>query len=162
MLTCHSEPPWNERLAPCVHEAGHAVIAHALGVQVISLITNPDGSGQSLIKEADPRTEVKIRVAGVISELRYCELVGGCPPDRHPTLSTSDDNERAWAAAKELCSGSLAAASTLLVNMQSDVETMVAGWWSRIERVAIALCEAGRLTSQPLADLLNGKSPSCG
>jgi len=92
MLTCHSEPPWNERLAPCVHEAGHAVIAHALGVQVISLITNPDGSGQSLIKEADPRTEVKIRVAGVISELRYCELVGvarqiATRPCQHPTTT---------------------------------------------------------------------------
>lgn len=144
-------------MAPCVHEAGHAVIAHLLGASVAGIVVNDDGSGESKIGHAKPRISVHIRVAGYIAELRYCGLVGDCPADRHPSLSTSDDNERAWASAQETCPGNLVAASALLSEAKETVATMVADEWSRIERVALALVNSpnGRLMSGPLAALLD-------
>jgi hypothetical protein len=113
-----------------------------------------------VIKESEPRTELRIRLAGFLAESRYWELVPSCPVGRYPSLSTSDDEERACAAASKLCIGNLGAASKLLLDLQATTETMVAGWWSRIERVAVALWESptGNLTGQPLMDLLNGRA----
>lgn len=102
------------------------------------------------------RVSVHVRVAGYYAELRYCELVGGCPADRHPTLSVHDDNERAWASAQETCSGDLPAASRLLAEARATVEERVSEEWSRIERVAIALYESpdGFLRAGRIAELL--------
>ena len=146
---------WDAHIAPCVHEAGHAVIAHVLGARVIGMIVNHDGSGESKIETAEPRAEVHIRLAGYIAELRYCESVGDCPSDRHPSLSRSDDNERAWVAAQEACAGDLSAASALLNEARGTVTTTVTEEWARIERIALALSGTGRLTSGPLSDIFN-------
>jgi hypothetical protein len=98
--------------------------------------------------------------------LRYCELVGGCPADRHPSLSTSDDNERAWEQAKVACPGNLAQASRLLAEAKDAATTMVAEEWARIERLAVALCSSpGRiLKSRSLKELLEEvvTDDSCG
>src|ERR1039458_3153454 len=124
---------WNERMAPCAHEAGHAVIAHALGARVahVRIADGGAGSGDSLISTDDPRTSVHVRVAGYPAELRYCEMVGDCPADRHPMHSAHDDNERAWALAQKVCPGDLAAAAALLAQARETVGKMVEREWDR-------------------------------
>ena len=128
-------------MAPCVHEAGHGVIGHLVGARVANLRVDARGvgSGESLIAADDPRTKVLVRVAGLAAELRYCEMVGDCPADRHPTHSAHNDNERAWASAQEACHGHMAAATRLLAESRETVTTMVAQEWGRIERVALAI-----------------------
>jgi hypothetical protein len=64
-----------------------------------------------MIRSPNAEVEVRIRVAGYPAKAHYCELVGDCPPERHPSLSNSDDRERAWSAAQEARPGDLLAAS---------------------------------------------------
>jgi hypothetical protein len=134
-------PGWGERIAACVHEAGHAVIGHDLGGQVAIVQVDRSGNGGriSLIKADDPKVRTVVGSAGVAAELRYCEEVGGHPPDRPPKLSSSDDAERVKAAAQEACSGDEVAAAALVARSEIIAATMVAERWSRIERVALAL-----------------------
>lgn len=100
-----------------------------------------DGAGESRIRKAEPRTEVHIRSAGFAAEMYYCELVGGCPAERHPSLSKDDDDQLAWAAAQEACPENLAEASALLAQARSGVAAMVIDEWERIERLGMALWE---------------------
>ena len=116
------------------------MIAHAFGVPSIMMTVNfQDGAGESRIRTAEPRTEVHIRSAGFVAEMHYCELVGGCPAERHPSFSKDNDDQLAWAAAQEACPDNLAEASALLAEKRSGVEAMVIDEWGRIERLAIAL-----------------------
>jgi len=146
-------------MAPCVHEAGHAVIAHLLGARVahVRIAGGGVGSGDSLIGTEEPRISVYVRVAGYPAELRYCEMVGDCPADRHPIHSAHDDDERAWASAQEACPGDIAAAAALLTEARESVGMMVAQEWGRIERVARALFDSpdGFLQSGLLSLLLD-------
>ena len=126
-------PGWSERIAPCVHEAGHAVIADVLGgVVAFVQVARGDGSGESNIRIEDPRNEAIGRLAGSAAERRYNDLVGGCPPDRHPELSDHDDRDRALAAAQRACPGDLLAASDLLAESRTKAEVMVQAEWDRI------------------------------
>jgi hypothetical protein len=145
-------------MAPCVHEAGHAVIAHILGARVahVRVADGGVGSGDSLISTVDPRISVQVRVAGYPAELHYCEMVGDCPADRHPMHSAHDDDERAWALAQEVCPEDLAGAGALLEQARETVGKMVEREWDRIERVARALFDSpdGILHIGPLSELL--------
>ncbi len=145
-------------MAPCAREAGHAVIAHSLGVPVMGMTTDPNGSGACHIGRSEPQVGVLIAVAGYFSELRYCELVGGCPANRHPNLSKSDDDQRAWAAAQEAFPLDVAGASRFLAETRATVPATVIEYWSHIERVALGMFQSpnGILKSQPLRSLLDG------
>jgi hypothetical protein len=153
-------------MAPCVHEAGHAVIGHLLGARVayVRIAGGGAGSGDSLIGTDEPRISAHVRVAGYPAELRYCEMVGDCPADRHPMHSAHDDNERAWASAQEACPGDMAAAVALLAEARETVRGMVTQEWGRIERVARALFDSpdGVIHSGPLSELLAAPDPPSG
>ncbi len=133
---------WGERMAPCVHEAGHAVIAHVLGGRVAWVRVAPDGSGDAHIALPDPRGQVVGRLAGRPAELHYWDLVGGGPAECHPSRSDTDDRAEAWAAAQRACPGDLAAASELLAKSAETAAEMVEAHWSRIESVAQAVYES--------------------
>lgn len=100
-----------------------------------------DGSGESRIGKADPRTEVHIRLAGFAAEMHYCDLVRGCPAERHPVLAKDHDDQRAWAAAQEAFPDNQGEASLFLTDSRRAVENMVIQEWERIERLATALWE---------------------
>ena len=101
-------------MAPCVHEAGHAVIAHLLGGRVAFVMVAPDGSGESNISLPDPRREVVGRLAGRAAEQRYWDQMGGGPAECHPSHGDDHDREAAWTAALRACGGDPATASELL------------------------------------------------
>jgi hypothetical protein len=132
-------------MAPCVHEAGHAVIAHVLGGRIghVRIASEADGSGDALIEGIDePRTKLIVRLAGLPAERRYCEMVGDCPTYRDPMYSAHDDKERAWILAREIYPGDTLKASNLLKASRATAQTLVQEKWDRIELVAIALYES--------------------
>lgn len=150
---------WNERLQPCIHEAGHAVVAHGLGVDVFDLWVNfGHGSGVCNSGLTDHQTSVHVRLAGSVAELHYWNQVGGGPADRHPMHSAHDDNEKAWAEAQAAFPGDTAAASRLLDEAKTAVPVLVVENWGRIERVATAASQTtnGILKHRTLMDLLEG------
>jgi len=134
------------------------VIGHVLGARGVGVVTNGAGSGETIIGYTEPWISVHIRVARFPAELRFCEIVGDCPADRHPVHSTHDDNERACASAQEACREDIATASAILAEARDTVRTMVAQEWPRIERVALAVYNSpdGILKSRPVAELLDG------
>lgn len=135
---------WRSRMAPCVHEAGHAVIAHALGGTIAHVRVSLDGEGRgdSFISLPNPSDQVIGRLAGLPAEQRYCDFVGDCPPDRNPSLSAHNDKEGAWDAARQAFPDDLRAASELLAQSGDTAREMVDSQWDRIQRVALALFNA--------------------
>ena len=131
----------------CFHEAGHAVIAHALGGRVQFVSVAPDGSGLTPISLSDPKDKVVGRLAGRPAERRYCDLVGGCPPECDPSLHDCDDRREASAAAELTYPGDPRAIAELLTGSGDTATQMVEAEWSRIESVARAVYESpnGRL-----------------
>jgi hypothetical protein len=147
-------------MAPCVHEAGHAVIAHVLGGRVrhVRIDTEADGSGDSEIGGIeDLRTKLIVRLAGLPAERRYCEMVGDCPTDRDPLYSAHDDKARAGVLAREVYPGDTAKASKLLKASRATAQTLVQEKWDRIESVAIALYEStdNMIKASQFRDLMN-------
>lgn len=105
------------RLAPCIHEAGHAAVAELLGMRIVYMQTSEDGSGVTtpspvgsvhLTGAAGDRRQIQIAVAGTAAEVRYCDLVGyPDDPGFHPMHGRHGDGERAWRAAQSACNGDL-------------------------------------------------------
>lgn len=135
----NDKPRWDERLAPCIHEAGHAVIAHTLGVQVIDLHVNfGPGDGVCNIALTDLRTSIHICLSGPSAEMHYFEGADGCPAERHPLHSATTDRKQAWERAQLVYPGNLGAAQRLRNEARDVVAVMVEDHWERIERIGLA------------------------
>jgi hypothetical protein len=147
-----------DRYQSCIHEAGHAVIAHSLGVFVRDMwVDFGPGSGVCNTDPTDHRTSVHIRLAGPIAELHYWDQVGGGPADRHPMHSAHDDNKEAWEEAQAAHPGDPAAAKRLLREAQTTVGVMVPERWELIARIATAasMTTNGILKHRPLMELMD-------
>jgi hypothetical protein len=129
-------------MQPCIHEAGHAVVAHLLDCRVAFVLVARDGSGESRIAATEPRCEVVGRLAGRIAEERYWDRTGGGPAECHPAHADTHDREAAWAAAQLACEGDLRAAHELLEESRATAAEMVDAEWTHIENVARAVYES--------------------
>jgi hypothetical protein len=136
------------------------VVGHVLGAIVaVVQVDRRDGSGVSLIKASDPRGELVHGLAGWKAELRYSEMVGGSPQDRHPTDSAHDDRERAWVVAREMCGDDKGAAVRLVTEAEEAAASMVDEHWGLIERIALALFNSpdGKLTATTFCELMDAE-----
>lgn len=125
-------PEARRRLA--VHEAGHAVAAVVLGVEVAwSDLDYRPGMGGTMVREVDPHTDAVVLLAGY-------EVSGGglaFPGDTHDTV-----------AARALVGEAGMAAATV------DARRILAAHRARVLIVAAALVEHGRLAGAQLVELV--------
>ncbi len=161
---------WSNTLAPCIHEAGHAVVAEALGMRIVHMQVSEDGSGvttpsphgsEHLIGEAGAHREAQIALAGTAAETRYCNMVGyPDEPGYHPVHGRHGDRERTWRAVRECCEGDDGRASRLLSELRVVVDELVARNFDVITILAIALEAAGEdgLSGNVLAEMLQSAS----
>jgi hypothetical protein len=133
---------WDERMQPCVHEAGHAVVAHRLGGRVAFVMVAPNSSGESRTTITEPEREVVGRSAGRLAEQRYWHLTGGAPAECHPMYGDTDDRARAWEAAQLAYPDDVGAATALVQQSCVTAAEMVDADWDLIRAVARAVCES--------------------
>ena len=165
-------PPWNERVAPAIHEAGHAVMAHVQGMNVTRLFVRTDGSGEMEISpigsvllhgEESAIRQVQVALAGAAAEYHYCELMGypddvGC----HPMFGKEHDEQRAWRAAQDGCAGDMERAQQMVQGSRIDVDQATLRNWGVIVELAEAVLREGNLSGAALTQFLARASTAAG
>jgi hypothetical protein len=130
---------YDDRLRAAYHEAGHALVAHCVGVGVASVCLQPDHSGKTVpASTPDPLQHIQILVGAGIAEDRYCDEAGGKPPGK-PDIYAADEWVEALVVARALCDGDTPAAVKLRGEQHQQAVDMVSHWWTEIVAVADAL-----------------------
>ena len=161
-------------LAACYHEAAHAVIAHHLGAEVVSLSTIPqmthtgdsandiDSLGRTALEYCDDhpswipgsaarsRNLAVVLLSGLTAEFRF---VGR---SQWRGRSWEGDVQRALQAARDLCAGDKKAATTLYESWRTQAGKLVEQLWSPIVRLAEVLVKERQLGQAELCQLLSG------
>lgn len=137
-------------MAACIHESGHAVIAHWLGVHVCCVSIAKDGSGKADVADHDACAAIPIAFSGGIAEEQYCEIAPPPSAERSPYHHKHDDKQRAWKAAQTLCPDDLQQASELMGMLQLVAKGEVTRKWEAISRLAIAVYDEGFLSGPAL------------
>jgi hypothetical protein len=148
------------------HEAAHAVIAHHLGREVVSISvvpsTSSDGKAlpaltvfapwpETLSKQIRGEREIIISYAGGIAQERYTS--DEIAADR----AAESDRIQAIGEAKYLWPN-VEEASEQLRRLLDDTRWLVDRYWAEIERVANALLSRDTLTGAEFAKLLSTPS----
>jgi hypothetical protein len=142
---------WDERMAPCVHEAAHAVIAADLGVFVFEVVVAGDGEGAMTPDVCSDEQQVYTALAGSAAEMRYCKLVGFPPdPGRRPEVGRWGDHEHAWAAAQRARPDDIWEARDFLANARVTVDQKVETLWESIVRLALELYRKSSISGDNL------------
>lgn len=148
--------PWDARLAPSMHEAGHVVVAHRLGVRIECVYVLPDGSGRTDAPTANVEQDIQIRLSGGIAEERYCTLVGlSDDPGKHPMHGKHDDEMQAFQAAKRACDNDLLRARALVDKMRPLAEAAIDQNWDSVVRIALLIRDEGNVSIPILYEALN-------
>ena len=151
-------------MAPCIHEAGHAVVAHLLGICIDCVLVTPEGAGETRLAEKgtiplsppdSDRREIQIALAGEIAETRYCEIVG-LPetPGQHPRWGRDQDNHRAHMVSVKTVGGDYERAQELITDLRPRVEVEVERNWDQIVQLANDLYRDGNLSGPGLDRIL--------
>lgn len=133
-----------ERIA--IHEAGHAVVAIALGLEVYSV----DITTRLVIlrrhSTLDPAKAVLWHLAGPAAE----SLAFGVIDEEGATVDRATARQEAFGVTLDLDSR-----DALVESSWTDIRKLLAARWLDVERVALALLEGrGRLTGDELRDLV--------
>ena len=157
-------PPWDIELAPAIHEAGHAVMAHILGMKIDRVTVRKDGSGETvpdpfgslaLNRFESAVREIRIALAGPAAETRYCVLVGYPDnPDHHPDASNDHDTRRARRAAMGVSSDDEMRAFSLIDSLRAQVDEATGPNWDVIVRCGFAIVQHETVRDPLLAQLL--------
>jgi hypothetical protein len=138
-----------------IHEAGHAVVAMRLGVQVTSATIEPDGiyAGHVNHEHAPTRDDMLIVLAGPVAERqRGTGQLAGSPEEEASIWS--DLAEYAEETGIELDADQderQLQLRELYTELNDEVVSMIREDWSAIESVALALIERGTLNGRQIA-----------
>jgi hypothetical protein len=140
---------WAERrLAVATHEAGHALVAIALGVDIRSATIGHAYAGAEVhLVEQDqggPEAQAMIRIAGRRALAAYGLL------DASTELGCRADLEEAQSFALAAAGGNQARADVLLEELSSRVDELLFVHHVALGEISIALLERGELTGAEL------------
>ena len=145
----------NVRLG-AVHEAGHVVVAHALGARLGGARVWADGSGLAQYgwpPWASPAARAAAAAAGMVAEGML--LPRGVPDweigDVEPEPACSCCVEGVRRGADDVI---VAAVGADAEEAQADAAAILSDRWPAVERVARALCAAGALGAAEIERLL--------
>ena len=135
------------------HEAGHAVIARVVGIELERVLITDSGGVAYLGQIDDAESDVLLTFAGPAAELYYCPCDGA---------GWAGDKEDAAAALIILCDyePSLPAYYQLWDQLECHSRNLVEANWAAIERVAEALIAHGELNQDEVDNLIFGESPA--
>jgi len=149
-----------DRWRTCVHEAGHAIIATAFGVRVLTISADPEGStwgrcvplgrlGDARTIE-DARAGIVVALAGSVAEEIEC--------GEHLREGALTDNAEALSLARKLV-GLLADIADAEVEIKAGKETaraLLRSQWPNVQRLAFSLEAPQRVVEElDLAGLLD-------
>jgi hypothetical protein len=130
------------RMRIATHESGHAVVARALGVQVIRATLDAVHTRHGAARHA----AAIVAFAGPAAELRLMPMT----PDHEAAKWGS-----AWAGDLKNCLRFLDAAGGLpCAPVRREAERLVDRCWRQIERVAAALAERGELSGAEVDEVI--------
>jgi ATP-dependent Zn protease len=143
------------RRAVAFHEAGHAVVAYRLGVEVEYVTIVPDHFARAHVAlgdlfwahgrgsdRANLERAIKIDLAGPLAEVRALGRRRG----------GRTDYERASGLARYLAGA--AGEREFLRHMERRIRALIECYWSEIERVAAALLERDELRGAEVKDVI--------
>jgi hypothetical protein len=138
-----------ERKATAWHEAGHAVIAYRLGVEIIGVTIVPyrEYAGSCLRLHTDPERAIQIALAGSLAETRIS-------PDDDAEYDDGD-YDTASGLARDLAGSD--GARELLRHMERSTRRLVDQHWAEIERVALALLNHDLLTGLQVKNIIEDR-----
>jgi hypothetical protein len=129
------------------HEAGHAVVAHRLGLEVGQARVRADGSGVCLVRGGSYVDNAVSAMAGNLAEERAAGR-SLCPGDGDGGLIDKLIRQAVPGYGKR------AARNELWIACRREAKRLVDRHWPAIERVADALCDGAELTGDQLAGVL--------
>lgn len=156
--------PSKREIVSAYHEAGHAVIAHAVGLPVKSVaLTGLDGFGGNTRLDLDEvpveedtylRQAIRTFVAGVMATSRMQALTGGRWPSS--AAASVPDFIKARYFAEEL-----GAYPREHEAGTTDVERMLEdpAIWGRVERVAAELLDRREVSAERFSEIVNALTP---
>jgi len=164
-VTANSLEAWSARRAMATHEAGHTIFALDLGAIVVH-VSIADGGGVSLISvpEDDAWVRLLISLAGIECEAEYNRRAPGYPnePWCWAGDGSHDDDALALDFARTLARSDELSPKATIETGKRECRAMITDQnrWQRVEAVAEALEQFGRLTASELAALLEPKEAS--
>jgi ATP-dependent Zn protease len=146
------------------HEAGHAVIAHMLGVRVRRVSINADGGGSAqLARLGRGERAILITLAGPYAQRRRAPHSHWRSRNHTGRRSDTDFD----VATDMICNmyGKGKVAETYWRHMEARAEEMVGRYWRHIESVASVLLERKEITGDirvafPPVPPLNSRTPA--
>jgi len=136
-------PEFSQRLV--IHEAGHAIVAHALDCRVLSAQVSDAGGWVDFLPPGSLLDHVAILAAG---DVAVCLLTGRVEIDRH-----KPDRRRI----AELL-GDLPAEDQAAVQQAAErkAEAVLLANWAQVRRLSDRLLCVGRINEDEVLDLLGG------
>jgi hypothetical protein len=149
------DPRRNDPRTVAFHETGHGVVAHWLGLKVVSIVIHdgvrPGGQFDGAPTD-DPVLAGKVALGGPHAEKIYQDRnVGG-----HFPLYYMGDDDKAWAwkHAQAAHPGNNAVAGVSQDEWRTEVDALLRARWDDVITVALALEQSGSLTGEDIEGLL--------
>ena len=132
-----------ERKVRAYYQAGHAVVALALGYRCYSLALEDGGEA---VCDEPAEHALALLIASFITEAK-------CTGETDIWRDEAD-GVRAADLALWITRGDIATASALLSTVTAQTTARIKGHWSQIETIANALAEKGRLSGEEILSLV--------
>jgi hypothetical protein len=133
----------HERKARAYHEAGHAVVALALGYRCYSVAIDEGGNA---VCDEPAEHALALLIASFIAEAK-------CTGETD-IWRDEDDRVRAADLALWIARGDIDTASALLSTVTERTKARIEEHWSQVETIANALAETGRLSGEEIFTLV--------
>ncbi len=133
----------DDRKVLAYHEAGHAIVALALGYRCYSVAVE---NGGKAVCDEPAEHALALLIASFIAESR-CR-------GEDDIWRDEDDRVRAADLALWIARGDIDTASALLSTVTAQAKARVDEHWPQIEIIANALVEKGRLTGEEISTLI--------